>query len=120
MDYFIINDVKEIHIDDVVFDTINGYKFYYENNKLYFKMFNEVTNGDGFNKIKNVLKQLTQYNDKTYHKIKLVEELKYEDGSKREISTIMDCEIPEGDVFEFNCNELSNMGFTFRVKDIKR
>lgn len=119
MDYFIINDVKGIYIDDVLFDTINGYKFYYKDDKLYFKMHNEVTNDIGFKKIKNVIKQLTQYESKTDHKVKLVENLRYEDGSTREVSTIMECNIPEGDIFKFDCSEISNMGFTFRVRDIK-
>lgn len=119
MNYFIIKDVKEIYIDDVLFDTVNGYKFYYKDNNLYFKMINQVTDDNGFKKIKNVIRQLTQYENKTNHNVKFVEELKYEDGSKRETCTYMECEIPEGDIFEFNCNEISNMGFTFRVKDIK-
>lgn len=117
--YLYVKDAKEIYIDDVLFDGINGYKFYYKNNQLYFKMINEVTDDNGFNKIKNVIKQLTQYNDKTHHEVKLVEELNYEDGSKREVYTYMECEIPEGDVFEFNCGEISNMGFDFKVMKIK-
>lgn len=118
MDFF-IKDAKEIYIDDVLFDTINGYKFYYKNNQLYFKMINEVTNDSGLNKIKNIIKELVEIGYSTKHKVKLVEELKYEDGSKREIITYMECEIPEGDVFEFNCGCISNMGFDFKVMKMK-
>lgn len=119
MNYFIIKEVKEIYIDDVSFDTVNGYKFYYKDGKLYFKMLNQVTDDNGFKKIKNVIRQLTQYENKIYHNVKFIEELKYEDGSKREVTTVMECEIPEGDIFEFESTEISNMGFTFRVRDIK-
>lgn len=117
--YLYIKDAKEIYIDDILFDGINGYKFYYKNNQLYFKMINQVTDDNGFNKIKSVIKQLTQHENKTYHKVKLVEELNYSDGSKREVHTHMECEIPEGDVLEFNCGAIPNMGFDFKVMKIK-
>lgn len=118
MDFF-IKDAKEIYIDDILFDTINGYKFYYKNNQLYFKIINEVTNDDGLNKIRKIIKQLAETGYSPTYKVKLVEELKYEDGSKREVCTYMECKIPDGDVFEFNCGCISNMGFDFKVIKIK-
>lgn len=114
---FAIKGVDCVIIDGIRFDTINSVKIYKKGNKLYMNVHNEVLDDYRFNKFYDMIKDVIK---NPYVKYDVTIRTKtYDDSSKCIIKSFdYTCEVPDGDLFEMDQTEISNLGFTFEIKDI--
>ena len=113
---FCIKGIRRIIVDETEFETINGIKIFLKNDKIYLKIYNEVSDKYTFGKLLSNIKELLS--NKKEHHVKIDVELLHM-SSERTVENIdVKCIVPEGDLLEINQVEVTDLGFLFEIIDI--
>lgn len=115
---FCIKGIRKVTVDETKFETICGIKIFLKNDKIYLKIYNEVSDKYTFGKLLNNIKELIS--NKKEHYVKIDLELIHV-SSERTVENIdLVCVVPEGDLLEVNPTEVTDLGFLFEIIDMPK